>query len=158
MENWASVIIKSLPVIGTLGGAFIGSYYTSRSQHKLLKEQIKVERAKELENKEIETLKVYNEILKIDGQTLMVTRLGGPYNEFDVNDYQKEIRPVVYNSFHLLHHDVVNTIRNMDSQISEANYNEEITSLDSDWLATEYFRLIEQIERHIENYRKKNVN
>lgn len=47
MDNWIQLISDAFPILGALGGAFIGGYFTSKSQKDVI--SIEIEREKERE-------------------------------------------------------------------------------------------------------------
>jgi len=157
MKDVLAFLKELIPVLSGLGGAFIGGYFTRKSQHDLLSKEIAREQNKEKRKEEIETLLVYNQIIKIDGEKLLVSHIGGSYNEFDINTYQDLIRPVIYEKFHLIHSDVAKVVKELDDAIQWGTYHEDASMEDHNGLCEDYFYLIKLIHNHIENYRNDNT-
>jgi hypothetical protein len=145
-----------LPVLSGIGGAFIGGYFTRKSQQDLLNKEIAREENKEKRKEARETLQLYNQILKIDGEEALVIHIGGPLDEFNIKIYQEKIRPIIYEKFHLIHKDVAAIIREIDHIIAKCNYMEEITDDDHILLSSYYSKLMIEIQSHIESYRNEN--
>ncbi|MDO6657454.1 hypothetical protein [Anaerobacillus sp. 1_MG-2023] len=155
METLLKIITDTLPMIGALGGAFIGGFISKKSQHDLFKKELNKDRENERRKERRETLELYNEVLKIDGEQLLVTHLGGHYIEFDIDIYKDKVRPVLYLKYHLIDKDIATCIREIDHKIAECNFREEITNEEKDDLAHKYNKLIDSIHQHIEKYRVK---
>lgn len=156
MKDILAFLNALLPVLSGLGGAYIGGYFTRKSQHDLLTIEIAREESKEKRKEAIETLLIYNQIIKIDGEDLLVTFVGGSQVEFEINIYQDKIRPMIYEKFHLIHKDVADVIKQIDDTIQFCNFHEEITYEEHRGLADDYNKLIRIIQNHIENYRNQN--
>jgi len=154
MENIINLIKDALPMLGALGGAFIGGYFTKKSQHDLFNKEIARDREIEIRKEERETLEIYNEVLKIDGENLLVTYIGGSFVEFDIHIYQTKIRPIIYLKFHLIHKDVADVIRALDYKIASCNFYEEINADEQSYLVKHYNELIDSMQRHVANYRE----
>lgn len=154
MENWMELLSVLIPVLGVLGGAYIGGHYTNRTQKVTLLTEEELNRKKQRNNQMLETLKTYNSVLKIDGEHLLVMHVGGGNNEFDIEFYQEYIRSSLYGKFHMIHDDVAITVREIDNMIAECSYNEEINRDEYNVICSLYFQLINQIETHLNNFRK----
>ncbi|GAA0343763.1 hypothetical protein GCM10008931_38780 [Oceanobacillus oncorhynchi subsp. oncorhynchi] len=153
--TWIDVINGAWPVIGALGGAFIGAYFTNKNQKYSLERQKEIDDTKEKREKLEERYSIYNIFLKVDGENYLVTHSGGPYNEFGVEDYQEEIRPILYSKFHLLHQDVADIVLRIDNKIAECSYYEEITKDQYNYLCDMYFDLRHKISAHMDEGRKE---
>lgn len=156
MKDFLYVLNIILPVITGLGGAFIGGYFTRKSQNDLLDKEIAREEIREKRNEVNKTMNVYNQIIKIDGEKLLVVHVGGPHVEFEIKLYQEFIRPLIYDNFHIIHKDVADLIKSLDDTIQFCSFNEELTWDDNKGLANEYYKLIKIIQKHIEDYRNNN--
>lgn len=152
-KNFAAILIP----IGTLGGAFIGGYLTSKSQKYNISKQIEWDQDKERRSQIKETLEVYNEVLKIDGTIQVVDHNNGNYLEINIVEYSDYIRPLLYKKFHQLHQDVAHAIEGMDNDIERYNFNEEITDDEQEELASDYLELIQMLKSHLKSYRKNEM-
>lgn len=150
---WIDVINGAWPVIGTLGGAFIGAYLTNKNQKNILDRQSKLDHIKEIRAKKEETFLVYNEFLRVDGEIQIVSRYGGPFNSFNIEGYQKRIRPILYKKFHLLHQNVVDMVLEIDQNIARYDYNEGIEVDESDDLCDKYIDLLNEVHCHMKEGR-----
>ncbi|WP_053215725.1 hypothetical protein [Niallia circulans] len=156
MKDAIDILSIILPVISALGGAYLGGFFTRRVQNDSLRFTIEREEFKERKNEINETLLIYNKLLEIDGSHLMITHIGGSQIEFEINTYLEKIRPHIYEKFHLIHKDVAELIKEIDKAIQYCNFNEEITWAEHEGIAKNYYKLIEKVEQHIENYRNRN--
>jgi hypothetical protein len=156
MKDFLAILNVLLPVVSGLGGAYIGGYFTRKSQLELIAKEMSRDENKQKRSEKIETLIVYNNIMKIDGEEILITHVGGSFNEFDINSYQEKIRPIIYEKFHLIHSDVASYVKKIDDTIARCNYQQDATSHDHNILCDEYASLTYLIEKHIENYRNQN--
>lgn len=161
MDFWSFIdrhITPIFTVLGTIGGAFIGGYFTSKSQKSILSEKIQWDKEKEKRNQAKETLAVYNKVLEIDGITQIIEHNGGHRMEFLEEDYNIHIRPVLFEKYHQLHENVAGGVDRIDRSLSFYNFHEEITKEEEERLAKEYFDLIQCIKSHLENHRKSEMD
>lgn len=148
------IIIIVISVLGTLSGAYLGGSYTRKSQLDLFKHQKEEEDRKINKKREEERMKVYIEVLKMNGQLYLIENAGGNHGTFNADHYEEYMRSTLYNNFHLLHQNVARTIGNIDACLSKCDFHEEITSEDHAFLCNLYSKLLKQIEAHIDEYRK----
>ncbi|WAA10833.1 hypothetical protein [Fervidibacillus albus] len=156
MNILLELINAILPAISAIVGALIGGYFTRKAQHDLLDIEIAKEENKEKRRRETEVLTLYNKILKIDGEEMLVVHLAGPGNEFEIDIFVKKIRPLIYEKFHIVHKDIADLVRQIDEIIAACNYYEDFTLEDHQNLVRIYFKIISHVQRHIENYREQN--
>ena len=116
--------------------------------------EISREREKVKKQNEIAKMEIYNNVLKADGEQLMVVHIGGSNAELEIENYQKEIRPLLYKQLHLIDGDVASILNSIDNIIAECNFNEEITKEQNNYLSKIYMELIEKIKVHVDNFRK----
>lgn len=147
--NFLTILITA---VSGIGGAFIGAYFTRKSQLDLLIR----EENKEKRQVQKEALEIYNRVLKVDGESIVTIPVGGPIVEFDLKIYQDEIRPILFEKYHLIHDDVAKIVSEIDAIVQQCNFNEEITKEDHDDLCHKYYSLIDNIKKHIYDFRKKN--
>ncbi|MEK4201158.1 hypothetical protein [Cytobacillus sp. FSL K6-0265] len=152
-----SILNIILPVVTGLGGAFIGGYFTRKGQMDLLDKEILREEMKEKRRDAIDRMRAYNHVMNIDGEKLLVEYIGGSQVEFDIKTYQNEIRPIIYENFHLINRDIAELILKIDNRYQECAFNEEISWEDHKLLADDYFKIIRLIKVHTEEYRKQNI-
>lgn len=138
----------------TLIGALGGVYWTQKGNKNMLEQQIIRDEIKEKRNELKETLEVYNKILKIHGENSVVIDVADEPEEFDFNVYQKEVRPVLYEKYHLLHDEVAEAVANIDLTIKTCNFFEEVQLIDHVSLCNDYNMLIRNIKQKIYNFRK----
>ncbi|WP_186578038.1 hypothetical protein [Aquibacillus kalidii] len=144
-----------IPVLGVLGGAYIGGYLSNKSQQESIKQNAEIENLRQRKHEIIQTLEVYNSVLKIDGESLLVTPAGGTFVDFETELYQEGIRPLLYEKFHLIHSDVADIVRKMDQRIADCMFNEETEDTDHDYLIKQYVDLIHRIQNHLKDYRDR---
>ncbi|SMB95298.1 hypothetical protein SAMN00017405_0371 [Desulfonispora thiosulfatigenes DSM 11270] len=147
--TWAQVIYSSLPLLGVA----IGGIATYMTQNNVLKKQLNrdIEREKSAEN--IERLKIYSEILRLEGEHIMC-EYTGPHVEFNLKSYTREFRSIFFLKFYLLHQDLADTVREMDNIIAEANFNEELEPRQNDMLLNNFNKIINIIEKYLKEYRE----
>ncbi|HHK5542652.1 hypothetical protein JDS67_12710 [Bacillus cereus] len=138
----------------TLIGALGGVYGTQRGNKKVLKQQIMRDEKKENRKELIETLEAYNKILKADGENVVVDEKTNAFGEFNLSVYQKEIRPILYEKYHLLHDEVAWKVANMDEVIKVVNLMEEFERIDHVSLCADYKSIISIIKKKIYEFRK----
>lgn len=143
-----------LTVVSTLTAVWLTQKWNRQTQNDLLEQQLMRDEIKEKRNEIKETLEVYNQVLKLDGEFTMITYIGGPIVEFDLDKYQKEIRPIIYEKYHLLHDNVAEIVTRIDDHIKRCSYYEDTTRDDHTEFCDEYTMLISNIMVHIHEFRK----
>jgi hypothetical protein len=143
----------TLPVITGLGGAFIAGYFTRKGQKEVLRIEIQRERIKEKQRETIETLEIYSRILRIDGEKLLITFGGGGAVEFDIEGYQQNIRPIIYEKFYLIEQGIADQVRSLDNNIEKCNFQEEASDEDHKEFANLYWSIINKVEMELLEYR-----
>lgn len=148
--NWSEIY----PGIFTLLGVFVGGVTTFLTQKITLDKQLKSEKEKEKEERNIERLKVYSEILKLDGENEMQAyeqRFGG--TALNIKTYQEKFRPVFFSKFYLIDIEVAESVREMDNVIGIANFFANLESSQNDELIRLYNQIIFDIEKHLKSYK-----
>lgn len=143
-----------VPILGTLGGTFLGVYFTRKTQLDLFTSETRIQKQKELSDRIEKTMKIYSEIVRADGEEVIVTRVGGHVTEFNFQIYVDKIRPIIFDGFIYIHSDVAKIVDGIDSRIAECNFNEEALTEDHLYLCSRYFELTSAIDSHLEDYRK----
>ncbi|MFN6794183.1 hypothetical protein [Bacillus sp. TD11] len=157
MKEFIPNIITGVCTLGgTLGGVLLTQKWSRQTQKDLLEQQMIRDESKEKRNELKETLEVYNRVLKVNGEYLFHINNGGPFLEFNADVYNKEIRPIIYEKYHLLDNDVALLVADIDDRIKKCVYYEEFTGEDNLYLNSEYDRLIKKIKGHIENFNRQN--
>lgn len=154
MEELLKMLI---PAGAGIVGTVLGGFLTQRTQKSLLNKQLEREEFKEKTVEKKETLEIYNRILKIDGEHLLIVNVGKPNLEFDLNVYKEKIRPVIYEKYHLLNKDIASIVAGMDEVIKMCNYYNEITDKDHDSLNRYYLDLIKKIKDQIVKFRNNEI-
>lgn len=152
LMDWSQFLTGTLP---PLLGVIVGGLATYFTQTKTLNKQFKREIEREKQERDIERLKVYSEILKLDGENLMLEYVGGGSADFNLKAFIAELRPIFYSKFYLLDQVVADKVRNMDSIIAAANFYEELDIEQNDRLIIIYNEIISDIEVNLISYRKK---
>ncbi|MFD1018288.1 hypothetical protein [Thalassobacillus hwangdonensis] len=158
MDTVMQLLTDFIPVIAALGGAMVGGYFSRKSQNDAI--QLQIERDKEIAKKQEmnELMSIYNDILRINGEKIMVAHVGGGHTELDIKLYEQAIRPLVYEKFHLIHENVAKIVEKIDRKLAECNFHEEITPENHQFLATAYWDLINKINEHLAEYRESRFN
>lgn len=142
------------PVLGTLGGTFLGAWLTKKTQLELFSRQDKIEKSKEKRNRIEKTMKVYSEIVKANREVRVLTRVEGPFT-FDREAYSEKIRPVIYDGFMHISYEIAEVVRDIDYTLSQYDfYNEELSSDGMASLFMKYEKLIGSIELEIMKYQQ----
>lgn len=147
--TWAQVVNSSLPLLGVI----VGGIVTYKTQTTMLKKQFESELEKEREKNNVERLKVYSEVLKLEGANIMY-EYAGQGADFNLKVFNKEFRPVLFTKFYLLHQEIAEIVRKMDMIVAEANFEEQLTRRHNDLLLNNFNKLISIIERQMKDYRE----
>lgn len=156
-DAWVSIITGIFTLSGVVGGGWITTSGNSKIQKEKLSIEIDRDLEKEKREREIQKMKVYNNVLKVNGENSIVTRIGGPYRSIDIDEYMEEIRPFLYQYLHLLDEDVALILNEIDNKIAEANFNEEITHKEETYLSEKYLDLISFIRDHLDEFRQSTL-
>lgn len=154
LKEFIQAIGPVLTVISTLAAVWLTQKGNRTTQKNLLEQQIIRDEIKEKRNELKETLEVYNKILKVDGENTVVINEDGKLEEFDFDIYQKEVRPILYEKYHLLHDEVAERVALMDQVIKSCNFFQEVERGDHMELCGNYNKLIRIIRLNIYNFRK----
>ena len=149
MKEFLEIIDSLIPVISALGGAVVGGYFTRKNQKELYNRQIYLESEKEKRELLNETLSVYNKILKVDGEEILISHIGGSQYEFEIEIYNDRVRPILYEKYHILHSDVAKLIRTIDDVIQKCVHNEEVEDMDNAILMRDYSKIISNVLHYI---------
>ncbi len=148
--DWNLIFTNSIGLVGVV----LGVIGTSIGQIILNNKQYNRENEKEIKQKQLDRITVYNEVLKLDGENQMQKNIGGGYAELNLVAYRENIRPILYSKFHLLDESVVVKVREMDKIILEADFNEELDQDLGFKLMRLYYEIIIEIEKYSKKYRK----
>ncbi|KXH86897.1 hypothetical protein [Sporosarcina sp. HYO08] len=147
--DWSQLLIGVLPLIGVI----IGSAATFITQSHKLKKQIKREIEKEKDERNIERLSIYSDIIKLDGENLMQEHIDGSTINFNLQAFSEKFRPVFFSRFYLIDQEVADKIRLMDYIIAESIFYEELLPDREKELIVLFNQMIIEIELHLRNYR-----
>lgn len=155
MKEFMPLFASITTAVATLGAVYLTQLWSRKTQKDLLEQQVIRDEKKEKRDELKETLEVYNKILKIHGENSVVIDVADRLAEFDFNVYQKEIRPILYEKYHLLHEEVAERVALMDQVIKNCNFFKEVEREDHIELCGNYNRLIRIMRQHIYNFRKE---
>lgn len=158
MKEYMPLFASITTATATLGAVYLTQIWNRKTQKDLLKQQIIRDEIKEKRNELKETLEVYNQVLKMDGENTLIIPVGGPIFEFDLNIYQKEIRPILYEKYHLLHDEIARNVSEIDLAIKKCTYYEEVERDDHEYFCRKYSNLIRDIKQNIYNFRKGDID
>ncbi|MEM5633387.1 hypothetical protein COJ11_14690 [Bacillus cereus] len=155
MKEFMPLFASITTAVATLGAVYLTQLWSRKTQKDLLEQQVIRDEKKEKRDELKETLEVYNKILKIHGENSVVIDVADRLAEFDFNVYQKEVRPILYEKYHLLHEEVAERVALMDQVIKNCNFFKEVEREDHIELCGNYNRLIRIMRQHIYNFRKE---
>ncbi|GEM_PF-3470187 len=145
--GWNEIFTGILPLLGV----FVGGIITYKTQTNTVEKQLEREIEKEKELKNIERLKVYSEILKLEGENLMIERIGGSQVEFNLGIYMEKIRPVLYSKFYLLDKNVAENVRKIDAVYLQLVFDdfEDDEGIHNESFIRLFNKIISDIQNHI---------
>lgn len=146
--TWAQIANSSLPLLGVA----IGGIATYMTQTNILNKQLSRDTEREKKEENIERLKIYSKILKLDGERPLGDD-GIGIRVFNVNLYKREYRPVFFSKFYLLHQEIAESIRFMDGIIFLDELGVDCNDEGGDLLMNKFNEIIERIEYHLKEYR-----
>lgn len=151
-ENFSAL----LATFSSLAGVLLGSIFTWRTQKNYFDKQIEWDQKKREIDKLEELTMVYNRLLKVDGEKEVIDYNQGRELEFKTVIYVKEIRPILFEKFHLLHSEIADIAKEIDdvlvkwTVIEEEGYEGE-----SEDIARLYLEMIDKINTCIDMQRVK---
>lgn len=155
MKDFIPLFSSITTAVATLGAVYLTQLWSRKTQKDLFEQQVIRDETKEKRNELKETLEVYNKILKIHGENSVVIDVADKLEEFDFNVYQKEVRPILYEKYHLLQEEVAERVALMDQVIKNCNFFQEVEREDHIELCGNYNRLIRIMRQNIYNFRKE---
>ncbi|PHB34493.1 hypothetical protein COE86_17640 [Bacillus toyonensis] len=155
MKDFIPLFSSITTAVATLGAVYLTQLWSRKTQKDLFEQQVIRDEKKEKRNELKETLEVYNKILKIHGENSVVIDVADKLEEFDFNVYQKEVRPILYEKYHLLQEEVAERVALMDQVIKNCNFFQEVEREDHIELCGNYNRLIRIMRQNIYNFRKE---
>lgn len=147
--DWSQLLIGVLPLIGVI----IGSTATYITQSHTLNKQIKRDIEKQKEDRNIERLSIYSNVIKLDGENLMQEQIDGNTINFNLQAFSEKFRPVFFSKFYLIDQEVADKIRHMDYIIAESIFYEKLLPDREKELITLFNQMIIEIEKHLRDYR-----
>lgn len=155
--QWIGNAITAIATLSASALAFFGAYKINKNNLKnestKFQKQIDWEREKlQIDfqrNDYINKLKVYNRVLKIDGEVTIITSY--PV-EFEFKNYQGKVRPLLFEEYHLLDQDIKDIVREIDNVTVLCNFIGEVQREHNEKLVNLYNKLINNIDNH---YRTK---
>lgn len=96
---------------------------------------------------------IYNNVLKADGEALLIyqNEMYSNLNSFKIADYKSRLRPILYDGLHKIDPYVVEVVRSIDSKIEMMNF---LGEADPEWyheMATQYSNMLQFIEKQYKN-------
>ncbi|EOO66481.1 phage protein [Bacillus cereus VD196] len=155
MKEFMPLFASITTAVATLGAVYLTQLWSRKTQKDLSEQQVIRDEKKEKRNELIETLEIYNKILKIHGENSVVIDVADKPEEFDFNVYQKEVRPILYEKYHLLHEEIAERVALMDQIIKSCNFFQEVEREDHTELCSNYNRLIRIMRKNIYDFRKE---
>lgn len=155
MKEYMPLFASITTATATLGAVYLTQIWNRKTQKDLLKQQIIRDEIKEKRNELKETLEVYDKVLRVDGENTVVIDIDGRLEEFDFNVYQKEVRPILYEKYHLLHDEVAKLVTYIDHDIKRCKFFGEFEDSDHYGLSQDYNNLIKNIRKNIHDFRKE---
>jgi len=149
-------LLKAIP---SLLGVLIGGLLTFLIQQNSLKKQQEWERNKIIvDNYERETtskLEIYNKILNLDSTKIIyeTTHQTGE-TRLIVNNYNEFIRPLLFQSYHLLDEEVANEVDTIEEIFERQFVMEEEDPDDKNTLCKSYLNIISVIRKQFKVFRK----
>lgn len=155
-----------LPVITLL----IGSLLTSFTQNRMFKRQRLWDQAKmdkQLEQEMIKNeaqfardqmlkkLDLYNKILRVDIENEIFHREHHGEVTFYTEKYERLVRPLLYESFHLLSGKVAKSVESIENVIGRQHFYEEAEPDDDEIFTEHYILIISEIKDELELFRMK---
>lgn len=155
MKDFIPLFSSITTAVATLGAVYLTQLWSRKTQKDLSEQQVIRDEKKEKRNELKETLEIYNKILKIHGENSVVIDVADKPEEFDFNVYQKEVRPILYEKYHLLHEEIAERVALMDQVIKSCNFFREVEREDHTELCINYNRLIRIMRKNIYDFRKE---
>lgn len=152
MNDGAIEIIKTIvPVLGTLFGTLSGVWLTQKYQNRAFDRQINVENNRKKEMRLEKQMKLYGEILYLDGQSLMIYEENRVFH-LNIDDYKDKFRPVIYSGVYYFEEYPLKIIRSIDHRIADCDFREEVNDEDHSFFAYQYNELINYVGSEISKY------
>ncbi|KEO81292.1 hypothetical protein [Tumebacillus flagellatus] len=133
---YGQIITAGAALSGAVFG-WLGSLFTAMvnaKNQKALEERKRIwavedKMKAEFEEKVSKRFRVYNEILRTDGENELITfETGLEHPEvFHIKQYRKTVRPVIYENFHVLCDDVRKIVRELDREIEGILFEESLS-------------------------------
>ncbi|NMI04818.1 hypothetical protein HF638_12575 [Paenibacillus sp. SZ31] len=120
-----------IAVFGTLGGSALATLGTvvstklkERSDNKIRIWNLEDIEMKRLQDKKEEEFRVYNEVLKADGEHTITAINDHGLGELNGENYKQHVRPILYRNLHILPSSLRKKTRKLDSLlVTEEFYN-----------------------------------
>lgn len=167
-----------LPVITLVLGSFLAYLFQKKnlerskewdkekSAEQFIQEQKKMDKQFNFELEKIERhfakeqllnkMEIYNRILRAieENEVVVWPSHQGEELEFEVLVYTEKIKPLLYESFHLLNIEIAKKVIIMDNMIGKWNYNEEADEGDAEIMAKSIEKIKRVIMDELEEFRQ----
>ncbi|HDR8159554.1 TPA: hypothetical protein QC072_002383 [Bacillus cereus] len=152
MKEFMPLFASITTAVATLGAVYLTQIWNRKTQKDLLEQQMIRDERKEKRNEQKEILEIYNRVLKADGEYILHIDLGGPLLKFNTKAYTVNIRPVIYEKYHLLDPEIRSIVTEMDECIKLCTHYDEFNDKDHLLLNNNYDRLIKKMRAQIVSF------
>ncbi|RLQ91953.1 hypothetical protein [Planomicrobium sp. Y74] len=107
----------------------------------------------------LKKVELYNKILKAIGENKVVefSRYQGEEPDFDEQVYKEKVRPILYESFHLLKKEIAEDVIKIDDMSDRWEFYEEADRGDSELIADYYMNIKKAVKEELEEFRRNYI-
>lgn len=151
--EYVTLLTVTISLLSGWGGAFIAGYFSRKSSTDAIDREYKIAVEKRKDAERIELLKVYVSIIKVEYEKGIVEYFPNGMMQLSYNDFDKEIRPKIYDKYYLIHESVIwyfNKIENKNAEIDAVGGFDNEDMMD---IAYNYTKMIDEIKKIVDSNR-----
>lgn len=153
--EYVTLLTVTVSLLSGWGGAFIAGYFSRRANIEVMEKEHQISLEKMKETERINLLQLYVSIIKLDFEKNPITYYPNGAMSLDDNFFKDEIRPLVYDKYHLIHEKVIVYFNNIEKCNAEINNTGNYDEMDMVDIANTYLNMVTEIKEIVDTQRAK---
>lgn len=151
--EYVTLLTVTISLLSGWGGAFIAGYFSRKASTDAIDREYKIAVEKRKDAERIELLNLYVSIIKADYEKGIVEYFPNGMMQLSYNDYDKEIRPKIYDKYYLIHEKIIKYFNNIENKNAEIDAVGGFDNEDMMDIAYNYTKMIDEIKKIVDSNR-----
>lgn len=152
-SEYVTLLTVTISLLSGWGGAIIAGHFSRKASTDAIDREYKIAIEKRKDEERIELLKVYVSIIKVEYEKGIVEYFPNGMMQLSYNDFDKEIRPKIYDKYYLIHESVIRYFNNIENKNAEIDAVGGFDNEDMMDIAYNYIKMIDEIKKIIDSNR-----